>query len=613
MGALVALAAQAGEPTGRAALAAVSITLVGLLLSAAGRFPSLALLSWLDAVMGGTAGAALVVALGGDAQAAIAVGGVLATFALSRWHLCAPLVLGAAGLLILGLATPADAAAIPLLAAAALRSGPPGDDGPEFRWIVLVALVQFAAIALTLLAVGQFTELSDVAGALAIVTFLAGTARAALTVTERLRETQRLALTDELTGLGNRRHLLERLDAAIDRAEPFALLLIDLDGFKELNDTLGHRAGDDVLRQIGPRLSRIVRHVDTLARIGGDEFALVMAPGDEVAAATAGERVREALEESFEVESITVHVDASVGISLFPAHAGTGVGLLQRADVAMYDAKRRRTGHEVYLRERDRHSRERLALIGELRSAIDNRELVLHYQPKVTVATGAVEGVEALVRWLHPQRGLLSPGHFLPLVEQSGLSRALTGYVLDRAVGEIGGGPNGLSVAVNLGPADLLDLGLSSEVEAVLRRYRFPGHRLVLEVSEDVLMTDPARTFKVLASLRELDVDLALDDFGAGRSSLSHLRGIPLRELKIDRSFVLAMTDDGRAEAIVRSAVELAHRLRLRVVAEGVSTEPALARLADWQCDQAQGHLLGRPMPLAELTAWLQARTTPVG
>jgi diguanylate cyclase len=604
-----AVAGRAADPEGALALVAVATAIVGLALTVAARFTTISRLSWLDAAMGSTAVAALATALGATDQEALALGGVAGCLALGRWHLCPSVVLTAGGVALLGLTSPAEAAAAPLMAVAVWRPGPSVGQSPEFRWVVLAALIFFGLVALTLLAVGQFTELSDAAGALAIVTFIAGIARAALTVTERLRESNRLALTDDLTGLGNRRFLIERLDAAIARGNSFALLLIDLDGFKELNDTLGHHAGDDVLRQIGPRLARSVRGYDALARLGGDEFALVLEPGEEAAATAAGSRVRTALDRSFEVESISVHVDASVGIALFPVHGGTSNGLLRRADVAMYEAKRRRTGHEVYLRDRDRHSRERLELIGELHAAIEAGQLLLHYQPKLHLESGAVHGVEALVRWNHPTRGLLSPGHFLPLVEQSGLSRALTAFVLDRALAEVGRSEPTLGVAVNLGPADLLDLALPGEVDAALRRHDVVAQRLTLEVSEDIVMTDLARTVGVLSALRELRVSVALDDFGAGRSSLSHLTGLPLGELKIDRSFVQSMAEDPECAAIVRAAVELGQRLGMRVVAEGVTTPEAWDMLWEWRCDEGQGDLLGRPMPIAELQAWLRRRT----
>jgi diguanylate cyclase (GGDEF)-like protein len=391
-----------------------------------------------------------------------------------------------------------------------------------------------------------------------------------------------------------------------------ALLLIDLDGFKELNDTLGHHAGDEVLRQIGPRLGSAVREHDTLARLGGDEFALVLAPGDEVAASTAGLRLRRALERSFDVEDIVVHIDASVGIALFPDHAPDPIGLLQRADVAMYEAKRMRTGHEVYLPARDRHSRERLSLIGELRAAIDAGQLVVHYHPKAEVPTGTVRAVEALVRWQHPERGLLTPGHFLPLAEQSGLTRALTAFVLDRALTEVGAlrvEPE-LAVAVNLGPADLLDLELPSEVASAIERCAVPAERLTLEVSEDVIVADPERTLDVLYRLRDLGVRIALDDFGAGQSSLAHLKTLRLDELKIDRSFVLGLTAGTPEDlAIIRSTVDLGHRLGLRVVAEGASTYEAWELLADCGCDEVQGDLVALPMAADELGEWLVRRS----
>ena len=407
-------------------------------------------------------------------------GGVAGGLALCRWRPGLSLLLALAGLAALA-AGPwlAPLAALAIGAAAWVRE-PPAEPGPEFSPVVLTAILSFASVALTLLAIGQFTTVDDVAIALAIATVVSGMARAGLTVIERLRETRTQALTDDLTGLGNRRHLVDTLHATIEAAtgtdDELALLLIDLDGFKELNDTLGHHAGDEVLRQIGPRLQELLRGDDTLARLGGDEFAVILQPGDEASASTAGLRLRAALEQSFAVGGIRVHIDASVGIALFPAHSRDAMGLLQRADVAMYQAKRMRTGHEVYLAGRDRHSRQRLALVGELGAALEAGELVLHYQPKADLRTGVVRGVEALVRWDHPERGLLGPGHFLPLVEQSGLTRALTAFVLDRALEEVGrlrSGGHDLSVAINLGPADLLDLGLPSEVERLLDRHRF--------------------------------------------------------------------------------------------------------------------------------------------
>jgi diguanylate cyclase (GGDEF)-like protein len=556
--------------------AVLGLALAGATVLVVRRLGPPAPMSWLDAAMGASSVGALGWLAGPDA--AIVAGGVVALAALSRWHL----------------------------------SPQPPAPGPEFSRVVLAAVLTFAAIGLALLVIGQFTDISPVSAGLAAVTVLTGMARAGLTVTERLRASREEAITDDLTGLGNRRHLLSRLDRSIAEAArdggELALLLVDLDGFKELNDTLGHHAGDEVLRQIGPRLDEVLREGDTLARLGGDEFAVVLHPGDEAAASAAGLRLRASLERSFAVEGIRVHIDASIGIAMFPAHSRDGIGLLQRADVAMYEAKRTRTGHEVYLPSRDRHSRERLELVGELRDALDAGELVLHYQPKAEIATGVVRGVEALVRWQHPRRGLLAPAEFLPLAEQSGLGRALTAFVVDLALEEIGRSGLDLSVAVNLGPADLLDLGLPSEVDRLLRRRRFAPEQLRLEVSEDVVMADPERTLEVLAGLRAVGVATALDDFGSGHASLGHLKAMQVDELKIDRSFVMRLPFDRRDAAIVHTTVELGRRLGMRVVAEGVETAAAWDALAGYSCHEAQGFYLGRAMPADKLPAWLDSR-----
>ena len=595
-------------PIAACALAAVGI--LGLVLA---RFGPADRLSWLDAAMGASSTAGLAVAAGAGTAAAVGAGGVASGLALSRWRPGWSVAFALAGLAALATGPwLAPLAAVAMVAAAWVRE-PPAEPGPEFSPVVLVAILTFATIALTLLTVGQFTTVEAVAIALAAVTVVAGMARAGLTVIERLRDTRAQALTDDLTGLGNRRHLVDTLDAGIADAQlrgaELALLLIDLDGFKELNDTLGHHAGDEVLRQIGPRLKDLLRGEDTLARLGGDEFSVILQPGDEASASATGLRLRAALEKPFAVGGIQVHIDASVGISLFPAHAHDAMGLLQRADVAMYEAKRMRTGHEVYLAGRDRHSRQRLALVGELGAALQAGQLVLHYQPKADLRTGAVHGVEALVRWDHPVRGMLGPGHFLPLVEQSGLTRALTAFVLDRALEEMRGlrlRGHDLTVAVNLGPADLLDLGLPSEVERLLARHRLAPEHLQIEVSEDIVMGDVERTIDVLAGLRGIGVSTALDDFGAGHAGLGHVKQLHIDVLKIDRSFVARVVHDERDAAIVHSLVDLARRLGVRVVAEGVDSPEGCALLAEWGCDEVQGHYLARPMPASELEVWLR-------
>jgi diguanylate cyclase (GGDEF)-like protein len=582
---------------------------VGVVLECA---PQVTRLSWLDAAMGASASSALALTLGAGAVPAIATGGAVGGLALARWRPGIGLAGAVVGLAALGAGEAiAPLAAIAFAPAAWLREPPP-EPGPEFSPVVLAAILLFAFTALGVLTAGEFEQSNAVAVVLALCTVLAGTVRAELTVVQRLRDTEQRAITDELTGLANRRHLMDRLRAQIAAGgasgSSLALLLIDLDGFKELNDTLGHHAGDEVLRQIGPRLAGLLRSEDTLARLGGDEFAVVLSPADEASASAAGLRLRAALERSFEVGDIALHIDASVGIAMVPEHGNDALGLLQRADVAMYEAKRMRTGHEVYLSSRDRHSRDRLALIGELHGALKAGQLVLHYQAKADLATGAVRGVEALVRWQHPQRGLLGPSEFLPLMEQSGLTRSLTAFVLERAIEEIGDLRRrgfDLSVAANLGPADLLDLGLPGEIERVLHRRELRPEHLELEVSEDVVMIDIERTIDVLVGLRATTVRTALDDFGAGQAALRHVKELDVDTLKIDRSFVMRCADDERDAAIVRSLVELGLRLGLHVVAEGVETPRAWEMLAEWGCGEAQGYFVGRPMPAAELERWL--------
>jgi diguanylate cyclase (GGDEF)-like protein len=607
-----ALAAAAADQFGAGQslhVAACALAFAGALAMVEARLGRPLPLSWLDFLMGGCAVGALAVTTGAELPATIAAIGVAATLGLARWRVSLALALALVGLAALG-ELPA-LAIVGLVAAAWVYEPEPGTDR-AFNPVVLAAILAYASTALTLLVVGQFVSLPPVGATLATVTVLTGMARAGLTIVDRLRQSERAAVTDDLTGLGNRRDLLHRLGKAIEDSDTeVALLLVDLDGFKELNDTLGHHAGDEVLRQIGPRLRAALREGDSLSRLGGDEFAVVLAPGDEASASATGLRLRAALERSFGVGGIRVHIDASIGIALFPEHSHDALGLLQRADVAMYEAKRTRTGHEVYLPARDHHSRRRLELLGELRDGLASDEFILHYQPKAEIATGAVRGVEALVRWVHPRRGLLMPSDFLPLADHSGLGRSLTAFVLDRALEEIGDRRRDgfdLSVAVNQGPADLLDLGLPTDIDQLLRRRGFPPSCLRLEVSEDVVMADPERTLEVLAGLRAIGVATALDDFGAGHVSLGHLRQLDLDELKIDRSFVMRLADDARDAAIVHATVDLGRRLGMRVVAEGVETSEAWDTLAGLHCDEAQGFFLSRPMTATALGGWLRER-----
>ncbi|MDA0180645.1 EAL domain-containing protein [Solirubrobacter phytolaccae] len=419
------------------------------------------------------------------------------------------------------------------------------------------------------------------------------------------------ALHDPLTGLANRRKLFARLDESTTAARAaktkLALLLIDLDHFKELNDTLGHQAGDRLLREIGPRLEAVAPGAGLVARVGGDEFAVLMPLDTTVEAAEVmASKLGEAIEEPFRFQGMTMLVRASVGIAMFPEHGRDVESLMQRADIAMYSAKSRGVGYEVYSASRDGHSRARLALIGELPDAIESGQIVVHYQPKFDLQNGGVRGAEALVRWEHPQFGLLGPGAFLPLAEQTGLMRPLTLRVLDDALGQCARWQAAglrLPVAVNLGAPNLLDLGLPVDVKALLEKWELDPSMLLLEITETIVAADPVRVIEIMSKLGELGIELSLDDFGTGSSSLSYLRELPVQELKIDKSFILGMDEDPEAATIVQTIVDLAHNLGLRAVGEGIETEEAHRLLTESGCDYGQGFLIGRPMPPAELAA----------
>jgi diguanylate cyclase (GGDEF)-like protein len=430
------------------------------------------------------------------------------------------------------------------------------------------------------------------------------------------RRLRHQALHDELTNLPNRALLYDRIEQALGSVERgggmAALLLIDLDRFKEVNDTLGHDHGDELLEEVARRLQEAVRRDDTLARLGGDEFAVLLAsvPNRGAVVELAG-RLQDVLARPFALRGVVVVLEASVGIAICPDHGRDVNVLVQRADVAMYEAKRSRTRIETYSPDRDPYSAERLRLLGELRSAIEEGQLVLHYQPKVALGRDQVIGVEALVRWDHPRHGLLPPGEFVPLAERTGAIADLTEWVLDTALSQCRTWRDAgldLPVAVNLAAPNLVDAGLPDLVAELLARWEVPGDRLECEISEHTVMADPRRALDVMERLRGLGVRLSLDDYGTGRASLAYLKSLPLDEVKIDRSFVSGMAQDSDDAAIVRSTIELARNLGLGVVAEGVESEAILRDLADLSCDIAQGFFLSRPLPVRELDAWMAAR-----
>jgi diguanylate cyclase (GGDEF)-like protein len=509
-------------------------------------------------------------------------------------------------------------AGMALIAAAAWQR--PSKANAKFGagWALLLPSA-FAIGALVLIVYGNVRDIPPVALVLATLTLVAGGARAVLTFRQALSlaSSRREARTDELTGLANRRHLIEHLGETISRARETestcALMIIDLDRFKDLNDTLGHDAGDLLLECIGDRLRSVMRESsDLVARLGGDEFAIVLEPGATRESALAlAQRARASMDQSVEIMGISFHVEASIGVSLYPEHGADVPSLMRHADIAMYSAKAARSGIEVYAPEYDSHSVDRLGLLGELRRALDENELVVHYQPVAEPGTGKVVGAEALVRWQHPTRGLLGPDRFLPLVEQTGLMRPLTEHVLLVAVRQCRAWRDAgldLTVGVNLAIPNLLDEELPSLLEGMLKAEGVAAGWLCLELTENSVMVDPERALANLARIDALGVWLSVDDFGTGYSSLAYLNRLPVSELKIDRSFVMEMETEASNTAIVRSTVALAHELGLEVVAEGVETEEALAVLAATGCDRYQGYLLSRPLPAGELTSWLEQR-----
>ena len=436
---------------------------------------------------------------------------------------------------------------------------------------------------------------------------------------------QHQAMHDALTGLPNRALLHDRLGQAllVARRErtPLALLLLDLDRFKEVNDTFGHHVGDALLVEVAARVQGVVRASDTVARLGGDEFAVLL-PGDDAAGAgRAASSILAALDAPTTVEDHALHLAGSIGIALYPAHGADAATLLRQADIAMYVAKRTHSGHVVYDATHDQHTPERVARVAALRAAIKRGELVLHYQPKVEPRTGRLAWVEALVRWSHAPfdpasaaaggaPGLLLPDEFIPLAEQTGLIGPLTRWVLDTALRQVGAwGRAGLplGVEVNLSAWDLRDPGLPPAIAELLATHGVAPARLRLELTEGTLMVDAARTLAVLSRIAAMGVGIAVDDFGTGYSSLAYLKRLPVTELKIDKGFVLTMATDETDAAIVASTISLGHSLGLRVTAEGVEDRVTWERLAALGCDLAQGYYVSPPLPPAALARWLEA------
>jgi len=436
-------------------------------------------------------------------------------------------------------------------------------------------------------------------------------------VSQRKAETEALqfqALHDPLTGLPNRSFLKERLETAILAAErdlrPCAVLVMDMDNFKEVNDRLGHHVGDQLLREVAARLRGTLRKADMVARLGGDEFAVVpFGATDAPRAALIAEKILQALEAPVVIDETPITPAVSIGVASFPQHAEDAAALMRRADVAMYAAKRARSGYSVYASDQEDGNGSPTPLIGKLGHAIDQFELLLHYQPIVDLADGRPEKLEALVRWGHPKHGLLPPDDFIPSAEQTDLIKPLTAWVLNEALGQLHAWHKAgfeVGVAVNLSARSLADVELAPTVADLLRTWQIPPDKLTLEITERSILS--AEADPTLRCLHEIGVRLSVDDFGTGYSSLTYLKRLPVAEIKIDKSFLADLAQSRDDAAIVRSTIDLGHNLGLRVVAEGVETAETATLLGQLGCDLAQGFHISYPLPAAQLGPWLRAR-----
>ena len=434
-------------------------------------------------------------------------------------------------------------------------------------------------------------------------------------IAEREDQIRFQATHDALTGLPNRVFFLDRVAFEIvgaeRRNELVVMIMMDVDRFKEINDTLGHQFGDQLLREIGTRLSESLGEKNVVARLGGDEFAVTFVTSEPSAAVEMAQRIRKVFEAPFVLDGVSIEVNASMGIAVCPLHAPDAETLMKRADVAMYDSKKLHSAYAVYEPGRDEHSLRRLTILSELRNAVAHDELALYYQPKVHVAGDGSMHAEALVRWIHPLHGIVSPDEFIPLAEQSGNIGMITKWVLRRAIRDCGAwNASGLvlTVAVNLSALDLFDAKLPAYIDGLLAEARLPPSKLVLEITESAIMRDPAYALRILGDLKERGVSLAIDDYGTGYSSLAHLKRLPVDELKIDKSFVQNLRDAATEDIlIIRSTIELGHNMGLKVIAEGVENAEALRILKELGCDMAQGYFISRPLPMEAFREWVSS------
>ncbi|MGD8926983.1 MAG: EAL domain-containing protein [Thioalkalispiraceae bacterium] len=428
---------------------------------------------------------------------------------------------------------------------------------------------------------------------------------------------EHIAMHDSLTSLPNRALLLDRLNQSIlntqRRKRSLALLMLDLDRFKEINDTLGHQTGDALLQQVGVRLRNVLRDSDTVARLGGDEFAVLLSNVNETNALRIAAAIHEQLEKVYNVYEHSLYVGASIGVAIFPQHGETAQTLLQHADVAMYVAKRSNSNIMLYDREQDEHSLSQLSVLSDLRGAIENEEFILEYQPKLTIDSAQIYGAEALIRWQHPKHGLIMPDEFIPAAEQTGLIKRISNWVLDTAIRDcqrLHSKGHKINVSINLSVWDIQDPNINLNITEKLEKWGLPAEYITLEITERVMMAEPERARQVLSNLDAMGLNVVIDDFGTGFSSLVYLKQLPVSMLKIDKSFVVDMMRDESDAAIVHSIIDLAHNLGLQVVAEGVESDQTWSWLKTWDCDHAQGYYISPPLALKDFEKYIESYST---
>ncbi len=496
-------------------------------------------------------------------------------------------------------------------------------DGHTFLWAS--ASIPGAGLSLVLLRSAEppsVSFVSSLGGRLALTGFVViwiavwGALLVAGTIARRFDEQNAKlayqALHDELTGLPNRVLLRDRLEAAIRLAarekRSQSLLVMDLDRFKEVNDTLGHQAGDELLQRVSERLLSVLRQSDTPARLGGDEFAILLPNTGATGAVICARKVLESLRPYFGVHDVEFEVATSIGIAVYPQHGMDVETLIQHADVAMYQAKATKSGYALYAPEEDPHSLKRLTLSSDLRGAIDEDQFLLHFQPKVCLSSGRVVGAEALLRWQHRHRGFVPPDEFIPIAEQTGLIQGLTDWVLLRSMEQCRAWlDRGIecSIAVNLSPHNVQDPHLPGRIAHWLNRLDLPPRLLRLELTETAAMSDLQSAAATFDQLSSMGLQIAIDDFGTGMSSLAYLKRLPVSEIKIDKSFVIDMNEDENNAVIVRSIIDLSHNIGCEVVAEGVEDRETLRHLQGLGCDVAQGYYLSKPKPAHEVESVL--------